>query len=122
MTPLDLACEVLKRAEAWDALHARRLVYWGAPEPMSDTEQEAHLDDIKRMFKLAERTGFEPKIETVTLARALIEAEKRADTLLIALNQLAAWDEGPVVTSGFCDPHTADIARKAIEQDKKRLT
>ena len=33
-----------------------------------------------------------------------------------ALNKIASWSEGPEVTDRFGDPHSARIARKALQR------
>lgn len=43
----------------------------------------------------------------------------RVKPLLDALNSLACWNEGPVVTGSFDEPDSARIARKALSDFKE---
>jgi hypothetical protein len=42
--------------------------------------------------------------------------EARINKLVSALIQIASYDEGPEVTSAFDEPHSARVARKALEE------
>lgn len=42
--------------------------------------------------------------------------EKERDLYKKGLNELASWNEGPVVHSGFDDPDVAEFARELLEK------
>lgn len=42
--------------------------------------------------------------------------EDRINKLVEALTQIAAYDDGPEVTTAFDEPHAARVARKALEE------
>jgi hypothetical protein len=48
----------------------------------------------------------------------LEEAADEIERLRAALNQIASWEEGPVVSGRFDEPGAASIARAALTQEK----
>jgi len=54
-------------------------------------------------------------IETAQKDRTPV-AEARLKIAIEALNKIAVWDDGPVVTRGFDNPHDAKIAREALKK------
>ena len=50
-------------------------------------------------------------------AELLAAAEARVARLREALNKIASWREGPVVTSAFDEPGAASVARAALAEE-----
>lgn len=56
---------------------------------------------------------------TGTIPRKIAELRARTARLEAALNVIAAWDEGPVVTGSFDCPGNAQFARAALAEEAK---
>lgn len=60
-------------------------------------------------------------IDGQTYARMKL-AERRLEIALAALNKIASWNEGEIVTAGFDSPADAQTARNALKLIKLEET
>jgi hypothetical protein len=69
-------------------------------------------DIVDRLRHCSENCGDDYLHELAGRAAAEIER------LRAALNQIASWEEGPVVSGRFDEPGAASIARAALAEEK----
>lgn len=85
------------------------------PSPREQRDLCVELETELADAKLARDKAQEDWSETAILLAQEYAKLKKCRT---ALEKIASWDEGAAVTSSFDEPHSATIAREALDQTK----
>jgi hypothetical protein len=85
------------------------------------TIERETLEMVERMFcGLLDRHWREEYVLRREAEEAVAAERERIRVLRKALDRIASWDEGPVVTGVFDEPHAAMVARAALKQTNDR--